>query len=185
MKMPIKNFFPILIAALGLFFAVFVYFTGILGSGHGIYTDIGSVMTESTEEDVTSDVLNPESAANVEVPAIKYIGKARTVGEAIDFRELFQFTYQSGQTVNGTDESHVTMYLLDIKDRAGNSVCEKLSAEDIEAMEEITSPFLYDQESKTLYFHKSGSYTVTIKVYYDGNTYVEYEFVMPVEVQVG
>lgn len=182
MKTPIKNLFPILLAGLGIIFASMVYFVGLKGTEHGIFTDAGSALAETTEQEITSGVLAENPVSETEIPAVKYTGGVRTVGEAVDFRELFQFTYTDGKVVSGTDETYVVMYLKGIADTTGKSVCSFLETEDIEAMEEISSPFVFDQEENILYFQKSGIFKMLIKVYYDANTYVEYEFSIPIEV---
>lgn len=182
MKTPIKHLFPIVMAAMGLFFAAVVLFKGLLGTDKGIYTDIGTGLTEATEMELINSVSDRNQESEIEIPAIKYIGGARTVGEEINFKKLFQFTYEDGMVISGTDEAYITMYLNDIKDASGNSVCEKFSTADIDAMEEIPSAFILDQEQNILYFHKSGIFKVLIKVYYDATTDVLYEFTMPVEV---
>ena len=182
MKMAVKQLFPILLVGLGIFFAASVYFDGLLGTENGIYTDAGMIMEKNTETDFIGEVLSDNAELQIEIPSIKYIGGTRKVGESVNFKEMFQFIYQDGNMVQGTDTTYVTIYLSDVEDASGNSVCEKLSTEEIEAMEEISTAFVVDKEQDILYFHKSGSFKVLLKVYYSANIYMEYEFFIPVEV---
>lgn len=92
-----------------------------------------------------------------------------------------QFTYKDEQVASGTDESHVIIYLKDIKDTAGNSMCRQMKTKEIEAEEEISTAFTFDMEQDTLYIHKSGIYQMLIKVYFDAHTSIFYEFLLPVE----
>ncbi len=181
MKSVVKRYFPVIIAALGVFFAVSVYFIGFRGTENGLFTDIGAVLNGSSEDIVITDTIEDVSFMSVEVPEIKYIGGSQTVGDTAFIREQFQFTYQDGTSINGNETEYV-IYLLDVEDKSGKSVMETYAPEDIEEMEYISSPFIYDEVNDVLYFYKSGVFMVHIRVYYDANTYVEYEFSVPVEV---
>jgi len=182
MKIVIKKYFPVIIAALGVFFAITVYFFGLQGTENGIFAEIGTVLTGASEEKIVSDIIKDDSFVSIEVPDIKYCGGTIEIGDVAGIKELFQFTYADGSIVNGKDTEYV-IYLLDVEDTSGKSVMEIFTPEDIEAMEEITSPFIYDEENDLLHFHKSGSFKVLLRVYYDANTYMEYEFYIPVEVR--
>ncbi len=181
MKEQVKKFFPILIAALGVVFAVAVYFTGTVGTGNGLYSELGAAITGITGDRVISNVQAAESTVPVEVPGIKYNAGAKTVGDAAGIRELFLFSYSDGRMVSGADEESIVIYLMDIEDSTQGSVLEKYTTEEIGAMEEVSAPFIYDVQKNILYFHKRGSFKMKIKVYYDANTSVEYEFLFPVE----
>lgn len=177
MKIPIKYLFPILMAAIGIFFAVMLFF----GTEHGIYTDIGNGLTGMAGNTTVSRV-NRDISGNIEIPSTKYVGGVRHTGDVVSVQELFQFIYKDGTVVFGTDGSRVTIYLKDIKDDSGKSMCSRMKTNEIEAEEEISAAFTFDTEQDILYIHKSGIYQMLVKVYFDAHTSILYEFSIPVEV---
>lgn len=181
MKEAIKQYFPIILATIGVFFAIVVYFIGILGTERGIFTDVGSGFEDVSSTEITNNTIVQWEEMDENLPAVKYVGAVRKVGEAVRIQELFQFEYESGEIISGTNQEKFTIYLSDIEDASGNSVCEKLSSSDIEALEEIPVAFVLDKEQDILYFHKSGTFKVFIKVYYAGGDDILYEFMIPVE----
>lgn len=181
MKKTLKEYFSVIIAVVGVFFAVAVYF-GTGGMENGLFADTGEALAGSDDRQILSNVPEGAVPTDMDIPLVKYAGGAWTVGTSADFRELFRFIFEDGRSISGKDAENYTMYFKDVTDMSGNSVCEKLQTKDIESMEEIPSAFVFDKETKHLYFHKSGKFMMYVRVYYSADTYVDYEFAVPVEV---
>mgnify|MGYP003301527749 FL=1 len=56
-----------------------------------------------------------------------------------------------------------------------------MSTDDLANMEELPSAFVYDKELDMLYVFGSGTYTVSVKIYFDVGGMETYEFKLPVE----
>lgn len=183
MKNLINENFLIILAAIGLIFLVTVYFVG-LGNEGGIFTSLGSGVESTTQESYITDIAPElEGAVTTEIPTIHYSGGARTVGDVIELKNLFDVEYEDGTTVKLSEATNLKVVLKDVRDKEDNLVVTKLSTEDIEALEEIPTAFIFDKEQNLLYFHKSGIFTVYIKIYSGTGNGILYQFSIPVEVR--
>lgn len=182
MKNIVKILFAFVITGIAVIFAIGYMFDGSIAGGNGLFQGIGNILSVSTSNRTNT---LPELQENMTIkaaPEVVYIGAARQVGESVQFKSMFTVKTENGEK-NGTVEDDFAIYLSDIRSRADVSVIEFLTTEQIEALEEIPSAFIYDEETDTLYCFKSGVYTVYIKVYGSNGTQEEYEFLLPVEVQ--
>lgn len=164
----------ILIMCACVSFVVYVFFAANYNGGVGVFENAGNIYAPMMEdEEVVHDGLDYiGEEVNSYVPEIKYNSGAKQVGDCVAFKELFLVR---------TEEDYA-LYLIDIKNQSGNSVLECLSSEDLEDMDEIPAPFVYDKEKDLLYIFGSGIYTVEIKVYGSNGEVGCYEFNLPVEV---
>lgn len=183
-KIIVKGHYPILIAGACVLFVVAVFFTNTANGGMGIFGTAGSVYEPIIDtEDVSTK--GPEFIGNTgmttDVPIIKYASGARTAGEVLTFKNLLKVQFSDGTEVSGSTENGFAIYLVDIKNSEGNSEMLEMNAEDIENLEEIPASFLYEKENDRLHLHRSGTYTVIVKIYADSGLSAIYEFKLPVE----
>ena len=113
--------------------------------------------------------------------SVRYTEGVLTTGTMVSFREQFEVTTNTG-VWPGDSANGFAIYLVDIRDAAGNSRLVSLDTESIKEMTEITAAFVYDYEKDILYVHGSGVYQVYIKVYAENGTVSTFEYVVPVEV---
>lgn len=182
MKQTLKNCILLAFTALLVVFCIGYLLSGPVGTESGILAGIGSMFENVQEKEIISEsdkVL--EKVMSVDFPTVKYVGGARTVGDEIPFRELLQVCLSGGTFQSGQEENGFYLYFDDIRNEIGNSVVTYLKTEDVEALEEIPSPFIFDKEREILYFHKSGVFTMYIKVYMDNGSNTLYEVTLPVE----
>ena len=169
----IRQFYPLLIMCACVSFVIYVFFSANYNGGKGVFENTGNIYAPMIEDDeLKYDGLNYiGEEVNRYVPEIKYNSGVKQVGDIVTFKELF--------LVNKEDE--FALYLIDIT-QSGNSVLEFLSSEELEDMEEIPAPFVYDKEHDLLYIFGSGTYKVKIKIYGSSGAIEEYEFNLPVEI---
>ena len=162
----------ILIMSACLLFVVYVFFSADYKGGDGVFENIGSVYAPIIENpELKLEGLNLiREEIDSDEAEVKYKAGVRYVGDCIKFRDLFEVK----------TENDLALYLMDIT-RSGRSVLELLSSEDVEALEEIPAPFVYDKDQDLLYIFGSGIYTVKIKVYGSSGGTDIYEFQLPVE----
>jgi len=182
MKKVINVLFALLLMGIVVIFSIEYIFNGTIAGGNGIFQGIGNILNATTtDETYTLPSLN-SSASTKTPPIIKYVSSSHEVNSSIRFKSLFTVITENGEK-NGTVEDDFTIYLSDIRNGAGVSVVEHLTTEQIEALEEIPAPFLYDTQTDTLHCHQSGVYVVSVKIYGSNGTLAEYEFQLPVEVR--
>ena len=183
MKLPLKYVFSIFIITPAVFFAVYFLFARD-GDGNIIkYQDFGTVIKDAdTHAEPQLNVVISNAANNASAPILKYRGGIQKIGSCVVFKDMFLVTTENGEKP-GSLEDDFKLYLKDIRTSADYSVLEKLYTEDIGALEEIPTSFIYDQNLEVLYIHDSGNYTVTVKVYGANGSQAEYEFILPVEIE--
>lgn len=169
-----KHIKDILIMCACVMFVIYVFFSANYNGGEGVFENTGNIYAPMMEdEELTHDRLDYiGEEVDSYVPEIKYNSGAKQVGDCVTFKELFLVHI----------EDDYALYLSDIKNQSGNSVLERLSSEDLEDMDEIPAPFVYDKEKDLLYIFGSGIYSVEIKVYGSNGRVEVYEFNLPVEV---
>ena len=182
-KTIVKQFYPLMLMIACVLFVVYIFFSAELNEGKGVFEGAGNVYAPMIGKDeVKNEGLNyMENNAQSYVPLIKYNSGAKAVGDCVKFKELFLVQKEDGSFVNGDTEDGFAIYLEDIKSKAGNSVLERLSSEEVAQMEEIPASFIYDKEQDLLYIFGSGTFVVYIKVYGSGGGTELYEFNLPVE----
>ena len=164
MKEPIKHYFPLIMTALCLLYAISILFQSI--------TEIGEIFENFSQKDNKSHVASTlATQLEAEFPTPLYVGNSLTVGKGYLFEALFEL-----------DFSNATLYLVDVKSANENSILTKLSPSDIESLEQLPSTAIYDTEQHLLYFHNSGIYTLFIRMYYNHRPGILFECQVPVEV---
>lgn len=179
----IKQFYPLLIMFSCLFFVIYIFFSAGEDSAAGVFENAGAAYHSMLEDD---DLKNEGlsyigDASDGYVPLIKYHSKAKEVGDCVNFKSLFLVQKKDGSFVNGALEDDFAIYLLDIKNEAGNSVLMRMSSEELEGLEEIPAAFIYDEEQAFLHMFESGNYIVYLKIYGHSGGFQMYEFKLPVE----
>ena len=142
---------------------------------------MGTVKSDMPVSEVHKKI---EDVISVEIPQIHYIGDTRTVGDMVEITELFEIEYEDGTVVLAKEDEKGSITLSDIKDTSDNTALTKLATEDVDALEDIPTAFVYDKEQHILYCHRSGVYKVYVKYYSGSANGVLYEFMLPVEVEV-
>lgn len=181
MKRVIVIILTFVIAGIGVIFSIHYLFHGNIAGGEGLFEGTGKILSATVEPENTVIPTLTNSSNNATVPLVEYKGQTQTMGSSATFKSLFEVTTETG-TKNGNVEDDFTIYLSDIRTTNDVSVIEFHTTEEIEAIEEIPAAFLYDIQTDTLYFCKSGVYTVLLKIYGSNGTQAEYEFSLPVEV---
>ena len=181
MKIAIKEIALVILALIGAVFFIQTIFgksdegnLSVFDGVTGIIEQINS--TEPKNESV--DYL--QSQGMVTEPGVKYIFGSASAGTEVSFKEMFEVKI-GAQSFQGNEENGFAIYLMDIRDLAGNSRLVSLDSESIDASDEIESDFVYDKDEDILFIHNSGCYKVFIKVYTDAGSVTTYEFFLPVE----
>lgn len=182
MKRIVVIIFTFMMVSIGVVFAIQYMFHGDLFGGKGLFQGIGNVLDVTTNFKDNSIPQMEEVVPPKFTPLVRYVGGAQEVDSVLQFKSLFEVTTDEG-TKNGSEEDGFSIFISAIKTKENVSVLEFYSAEQIENMEEIPAPFIYDKATDSLYLYKSGSYTVSLKVYDDNGSVAEYRFVLPVEVK--
>lgn len=181
MKKIIRDIVLMILAVIGVLFAVVVIFGN--RNEKSMFESIGDGMGTVSQKAYTSDIATElEENKYVEIPTIHYIGGSRTVGDEVYLADMFEIEYADGTIVPASSDDKTAIYLVDIRDSLNNIIIENLTTEQIESLEEIPAAFVFDKEQSILYFHKSGVFTVYIKVYTESQSGVLCEFMIPVEV---
>ena len=180
----IKQFYPLLILCSCVLFVIYVFFSAGEDGNEGVFENVGEIYAPMIGSDaVEKDSLQHlGSSTDANTPVVKYNSGAKSVGDCVSFRSLFLVEMQDGRWISGDEEDGFALYLEDIKNKSGNSVLERLSSQEIEELEEIPAPFIYDKENDLLYVYASGVYQVQIKVYGAAGGMQTYEFNLPVEI---
>lgn len=184
LKEILKQLFLIIITAACVCFVLYVLFSGNIAGETGIFKGVGNIYSSMLSEDeIRSDGISYiENLGEQTAPKLEYISGAQTAGRNVIFKSLFLVTLDDGVPKSGTEEDGFAIYLKDICDTSGNSVVSFFKTDEIEGMDEVSSSFIYDTEQDILYFHKSGTFTVSVKVYGSNGAEALYEFTIPVEV---
>lgn len=180
----IKQFYPLLILCSCVLFVIYVFFSAGEDGNEGVFENVGEIYAPMIGSNALKDesLQYLESNTDAHIPVLKYNSGAKSVGDCIRFRSLFLVEMQDGNLVSGEEEDGFALYLEDIKNKSGNSVLERLSSEEINELEEIPAPFIYDKEKDLLYVYSSGVYLVQVKVYGAAGGMQVYEFNLPVEI---
>ena len=178
----VREYYHLMMAGICVLFVVSVFFSN--ASNDGMGGNAGKVYESmlDTENIGTNGPTIIGGAGALETPLIKYASGAREVGEVLTFKNLLKVQLSNGTEVSGSTENGFAIYLLDIRNSEGNSEMLVMSEAEIENLEEIPASFLYDKENDKLHLHKSGTYTVIVKIYGSSGAFAEYEFKLPVEV---
>ena len=181
----VRGYYPLLIAGTCVLFVVGVFFSDTGNGGMGVFGTAGSTYEQMIDkEDVGTNGANLIGAAGAgtgDVPVIKYASGARVTGEVVTFKNLLKVLLSNGTEVSGSTEDGFAIYLVDIRNAEGNSEMLVMSEQEIDDLEEIPASFLYDKENDKLHLHKSGTYTVIVKIYGATGLSDEYQFKLPVE----
>lgn len=180
----VRQFYPLLILTSCVLFVMGVFFSAPIYSGEGVFEGAGELFSPvaDTGEIKSEGISYIEGSVSGYMPVIRYASGVQKTGSYIVFKDMFIVQKEDGSVVSGSEEDGFAIYLLDIKNHAGKSVLLTLSAEEIEALEEIPAPFVYEEEQDILCCFLSGVYTVQIKVYGAHGGQEIYEFQLPVEV---
>ena len=177
MKEVIKNYVAVAISALFAIFCITYLFVSPIGKR------IGSIFNNVEKETAKSEShLLLEEMLTATAPKVKYVGGTKNVGDIVAFKELIEVCLSEDIYKLGVEEDGFYIYFQDICDENGNSVVTYLDENEIDALEEIPTPFIFDKERCLLFFHKSGIFVMSIKIYTDIGISTTYEFLVPVEV---
>lgn len=183
MKTVIKQYFPWILTVLCAVFAIHIFFHGFANENHTIFDEIGKLFSNTNQKDNQSNIAQQiEAQPQAPLPSIKYDGNTLTVGELYEFESLFTLSFPDG-TMESAALSNTALYLVEVKNSAGNSVLTKLSASAIENLEELPSAAIYNEEEQLLSFHTSGIYTLYLRMFYQYEDGVLYQCNIPVEVR--
>ena len=181
MKEIIKNYFALAISALFFIFCMNYIFSSALGDE--LRTQIGSIFRNIEKEDIKSQShLLLEEMLTATAPKVKYVGGTKNVGDVVAFKELIEVCLIEDFYQLGIEEDGFYIYFQDIFDKSGYSVVTYLNEDEIDALEEIPTAFIFDKERQSLFFYKSGIFVMSIKIYTDDGISSTYEFSIPVEV---
>lgn len=178
----IKQFYSLLILLSCMWFVLWIFFSGGIYVGDGIFELSGRVYESLLKlDELKNDGLNYVGTFAIEeLLIVEYTLGPQNVGGSVAFKDMFKVKNKNGSVISGSIEEFA-LYLLDIRNEAGNSVLEVLTTEEIETLEEIPAAFIYDRTEDILYFHSSGIYMVSIKIYGMNGEQKIYEFRLPVE----
>ena len=172
MKQFIKQYFPLILTVLGACFAIQIFFHGFGTLPSNIFTHMGSSFSTLNQKDNLSTVAQKmEAQPDVPLPSLLYTGKTLILGEAVCFPDLFPLSDPSA-----------AVYLNDIKNQNGISVLTILTSDEIDNLEELPSEVIYDKEQQLLYFHNSGIYQISLRLFLEGKDGILFECSIPVEV---
>lgn len=181
MKKVIKNYFAVAISALFAIFCMNYIFSSAMGDE--LRTQIGSIFRNIEKEDIKSQShLLLEEMLTATAPKVKYVGGTKNVGDVVAFKELIEVCLIEDFYQLGIEEDGFYIYFQDIFDKSGYSVVTYLNEDEIDALEEIPTAFIFDKERQSLFFYKSGIFVMSIKIYTDDGISSTYEFSVPVEV---
>ena len=174
MKETIKLYFPLALTALCAVFAISILFAK--------HSSLQEMLSKLTSPDYSSTVANElYQLTSGPLPTLKYTATTLTVGDANHFKELFSRVFSDGNETPFHTYQNAALYLVDVKNSSGTSILTKLSTPEIDALESLPSAAIYDTEKQLLYFHKSGSYTLYIRFYFEDRSGILYECQIPVE----
>lgn len=182
-KSIVRQFFYVLLLSSCFLFVLQMFFQERIEGKRDIFTAVAKVYDPMIygkaiqcnglsylEKDVVSDM-----------PEVLYTSGVKQAGMNLIFKSLLSVKRTDGTVVGGTEEDDFSIYLMDIKTRKGESVLETLSTSEIENLEEIPAPFIYDETTDRLYLYSGGVYLVQVKIYGSGGGQAIYEFLLPVE----
>ena len=181
-KTVIKPFFGLLIMAGCVILVIHIFFLARETEGIGIFEQTGNIFRQGMGSDELEnnsiELLEDRDGVGCEVI---YNQGAQQIGEVICFKDALTVIKTDETKVVGSLEDDFAIYLQDITTQSGNSAVEILSQEEIEALEEIPAPMVYDKENDQLYCFVSGIYIVYVKIYDNSGGQQTYVFQMPVD----
>ena len=166
----IKAMWELLIIVGAVGFAIATFFA----DGSGMFETSGVIYKNAIDSNVLKNNGIQYIKEYVENSALNatYCGSVRGVGEKVIFRELFQ--------VEGTSENDV-IYLVDIRDKSGESVLAYLDAGKYSGCEVEAAGFIYEKDADCLSVKKSGVFIVCVQIQGGNGAKRTYEFQLPVE----
>ena len=177
----IKHYFPLILTASSAICAIFLFFHGFGNSSQGIFSYIGHSVQIPEQKAIYSTVAQQTSTQSP-APIPIYEAGTLTVGNIYNFDCFFKIKLSNGDLLPITEAPHTALYLIDVIYPNGSSALSFLSSEDINSLEEIPSPAIYDKENHQLSFHKSGVYTLITRLHYAHRPGILFECPIPVEV---
>ena len=178
----IKQIYPLLLMLSCVLFVVGVFFTFPMYEKEGVFQGAGSLFGAMKMEEMKTDSFDyGETLVSTYVPRIAYVAKPQTVGTAIPFKAQFEVEKENGSIVGGDVEDEFSIYLLDIKNAAEKSVLMVMTTEEMESIEEIPAPFVYEEERDILHCFQSGVFTMELKVCSSNGGQKIYKFQLPVD----
>ena len=178
----VKQLYPLIIMLICVLFVTGVFFSETFLEKKGVFQGSGRLFEPVLEEKIKNDGLHYlDVVVSTYVPVVKYVASAQTTGSSIRFKEQFEVTKEDGSVVKGSVEDEFAIYLLDIKNMAGESVLLRMTEDEIAREEEIPASFVYEAEEDILYCFENGIYTASIKVYGANGGQKTYEFMLPVD----
>lgn len=182
MKRTITHLFPLLLTLLCTIFAVFLLLGQTSDSANGLFDKIGTHFENLSQKDNVSSVAeNVEALEKVPLPTPAYTGGSLLVGDIHAFTDLFTLKFSDGTTSTLQETPNTALYLMDVTTDTGTPVLTKLSDFEQENSEEIPSAAVYDTRNHLLSFHQSGTYTLTMQLYFDHRPGVFFTCRIPVE----
>ena len=175
MKELIKHYIVAVSLALFTIFCIRYLITDSVNGIGSIFENVNTKQQKSNSHLLLKEITE-------ETPNVKYIGGTKQVGDVVIFKELFEVGISGGNYQSGIKEEGFSLYFEDIQNQYGDSMVTYLNTEEIEVLEEIPSAFIFDIEQQQLYFYKSGTFLMYIKVYTENGSSTIYSFTIPVEV---
>lgn len=183
LKEIIKTHFELLIMTGCFLLVIGVFFFTKTTSGMGLLGKVGTTMSPliKDKEFANEGAEHLQRVGSGYIPSMQYSEGALNQGDCVEFKSLFSVQMKNGTYANGSAENGFAIYLIDIQNKMGDSVLEKISTVDRTNMAEIPSPFVYDEEQDLLYIFENGIYIVEVKIYSDTGGMEIYEFQLPIE----
>lgn len=182
MNRPLRYIFSLLVILPVVFFAIGFLFGDDIGDGSSMFESFGSLLEGAdTQAEVEVDKTIYDSVDDRAAPLIKYVGGVQETGTYFSLKEQLLVYTEDGEQ-NGAAEEGFSIYLKDVRNCEGMSVLNKLRAEDVAFMEQISMSLIYIEEMDLLYINNIGNYIFVVKVYGSNGASMEYEFTMPVEI---
>lgn len=180
----IKVFYPLLIAVSCTLFVVGIFFAAETRDGMGVFERSATVWEPAMDAgEIRNESLSfVKEEVSAYVPLVKYAGGVRAFGEVLVFQELFQVQKEDGSWTCGSAESDFAIYLMDIRNRQGNSVMVRMTEDELLEQEGCLTKFVYEKEQDLLYCFTEGIYIMCIKIYAANGGMAVYEFRFPVGV---
>lgn len=179
-----KYFYPILIMVSCFLFVIMLFFSTTVYEKSGVFEGVGTLFASATDtlERKSDGISYIKNAVTTYVPVVKYVAGAPSSGSFVAFKQQLEVIREDGSAARGNVEDTFAIYLLDIKNKNGDSVLIHMTEDENTTPDEFSSPFVYDKENDVLHCFSSGVYIVYIKVYGENGGAETYEFQLPVEV---
>ena len=178
----LKSIYLLVIAVIGVVFAITVFFTGQNGAGGGMFSAIGDGVGQIQQLENIVEVSAETNSQVTNNLKLHYTGGVKQVGDIVALDDMLLVENESGSK-SKLSEANIIIDLINIKDASGNSQLGKYDTEYINSMEVISTAVVYDTEQHVLYFHESGVFNVLFKIYTGAGEGILYEFNIPVEMR--